>query len=92
MKEELKLWGYLEQWILCFKYEVKISLIGPIVCIIPNEVHLSDPENYDKFYSVSSRFYEGPNFYSASGINYATFATIPNDLHRVRRSALNPFF
>ena len=89
-KEELKLWGYLEQWISCFKYEVKISLIGPIVRITPGRVHLSDPENYDKIYNMTSRFYKDPNFYGAPGINYAAFATIPNDLYRVRRSTLNP--
>ena len=66
--------------------------MSPIVRITPDEVYLSDPENYDKIYSMRSRFYRDPNFYDAFGINYATFATIPKDLHCIRRSALNPFF
>ncbi|OCL12665.1 hypothetical protein AOQ84DRAFT_418860, partial [Glonium stellatum] len=58
---------------------------GPIVRITPNEVHLSDPENYDKIYNMSTHFYKDPNFYDALGLGYATFSTIPNDLHRARR-------
>ncbi|KAI9802539.1 MAG: hypothetical protein M1833_001611 [Piccolia ochrophora] len=46
---------------------------GPAVRIGPNEVHLSDPDNYEKIYN--------------SGTN-----TVSNEVHRVRRGALNPLF
>lgn len=60
--------------------------------INPDEIHLSDPENYDKIYSHSSKFYKAPYFYAALGSFSATFATVSNEEHRVRRAALNPFF
>ncbi|KAM5379513.1 hypothetical protein ACJZ2D_004021 [Fusarium nematophilum] len=65
---------------------------GPIVRITPDEVHLSDPKHYDTIYGVKSDFYKDPRFYGAIGIDSSTFATVPNDLHRLRRAALNPFF
>nr|WNS47923.1 CapH [Capnodium sp. TTI-000886] len=68
------------------------TIYGPIIRISPNEVHLNDPDNYDKIYSNSSRFYKDPGFYAMYGMEDAMFCTIPNDLHRKRRAPLNPFF
>lgn len=67
-------------------------MIGPIVRITPDEVHLTNPKYYDVVYGVKSDFYKDPRFYGALGIDTATFATVSNDLHRRRRAALNPFF
>ncbi|CZR59395.1 uncharacterized protein PAC_09287 [Phialocephala subalpina] len=64
---------------------------GPIVRITPDEVSLSDPSNYDLIYFVGSK-YPKSTFYSSFSAGYSTFATQPHDLHRIRRSALNPFF
>ena len=60
--------------------------------ITPDEIHLSDPENYEKIYHVGSRFGRDPSFYGSFGIDAATFSTSNPDAHRLRRAALNPFF
>lgn len=65
---------------------------GPVVRIKPNEVHLSDPDNYDKIYNVGSRYTKDMPFYRAFGTDASVFSTTSNDLHRIRRAALNPLF
>lgn len=61
--------------------------------ISPNEVHLSDAENYEKIYFIGSKApSKAAYFYSAFGLKTAGFGTISNELHRVRRGALNPLF
>lgn len=65
--------------------------VGPIVRIAPNEIHLADPDNYDKIYSVSSKFYKDPAFYETLGVD-VMFSTISNDEHRWRRAPLSHFF
>jgi cytochrome P450 len=62
------------------------------VRISPNDIHLSDPENYEKIYHVGSKFWKSPNFYGSLGLKTAAVTTIPNDLHRVRRAAISPLF
>ncbi|KAF4468952.1 benzoate 4-monooxygenase cytochrome P450 [Fusarium albosuccineum] len=68
------------------------SVYGPIVRITPDEVHLSNPKNYDIIYGLKSDFYKDPRFYGALGIDSATFSTFSNELHRRRRALMNPFF
>jgi cytochrome P450 len=65
---------------------------GPVVRITPNEIHLSDPENYDKIYYVGSKYSKSPNLYNALCIPLSTFGTTANEIHRIRRAALNPMF
>lgn len=65
---------------------------GPIVRITPNEVSLSDPENYETIYYVGSKYAKDPRFYDAFGMEYASFTSCPNELHRLRRGPLNKFF
>ncbi len=60
--------------------------------IAPNEVHLDDPDNYDKIYTVGTKFYKARSFYGALGDQTGMFSTASNELHRRRRSPLNPFF
>lgn len=67
-------------------------LLGPVVRITPDEVHLSDPDNYEVIYSVGTKYAKSPQFYDGFGIGYSTFSTGPNDVHRVRRGRLDPFF
>lgn len=65
---------------------------GPVVRITPDEIHLSDPENYEKIYYVGSKFWKDPLYYDALGLFYSTHGALTNDVHSVRRAALNPFF
>lgn len=65
---------------------------GPIVRISPNDVHLSDPENYEKIYFIGSKFWKSPNFYGPFGLKTAAVTTLRNEVHRVRRAAINPLF
>ncbi|KAI2981999.1 hypothetical protein CBS147344_9070 [Aspergillus niger] len=65
---------------------------GPVVRITPDEIHLSDPENCEKIYYIGSRYGKDPQFYGAFGTHKATFTAPSPDVHRVKRSALNPFF
>jgi cytochrome P450 len=65
---------------------------GPVVRITPNEVHLSDPENYEMIYRVGTKYWKDPGFYGAFGLDTTGFGAISNELHRVRRAVLNPCF
>jgi cytochrome P450 len=61
------------------------------VRIAPNEVHLADPDDYDKIFNVGSKFYKDPQFYATMGPDIM-FTTVSNDLHRIRRAPLERFF
>ena len=63
-----------------------------MIRISPNEIHLSDPENYDKIYRIGTKFSKDPIFYGAFGYGTAAFPTPSNEIHRMRRAALNPLF
>ena len=69
-----------------------LTAAGPVIRIAPNEVLLTDPDNYDKIYSMNSKFSKDPSFYHLSGANTALFAITSNDDHRRHRTILNPFF
>lgn len=68
------------------------KVYGPVVRIAPNEVHLSDPLNYDKIYSVGGKFYKDGVFYSGTGDEHSAFACVSNEDHRRRRAPMEPFF
>ena len=63
-----------------------------MIRISPNDIHLSDPENYDKIYYVGSKFWKSPNFYGPFGLKTAAVTTLRNEVHRVRRAAISPLF
>ncbi|KAB8289893.1 hypothetical protein EYC80_010524 [Monilinia laxa] len=66
---------------------------GPIIRINPYELHIDDLEYYDELYAGSMRKREKyPWFASCGGSPGSAFETIGHDLHRLRRSAVNPFF
>ena len=64
---------------------------GPIVRINPVELHIETPDFYEKLYGGNRRD-KWDWIVQQFGIPEATFSTVSADLHRLRRSALNPFF
>jgi len=65
---------------------------GSIVRITPDEVHLADAENYDKINYVGTKYWKSPNYYNALCVPNATFGTHSNEIHKIRRGAMNPMF
>ncbi|KAK0728747.1 hypothetical protein B0T26DRAFT_849369, partial [Lasiosphaeria miniovina] len=54
----------------------------PIVRTNPYELHIRDPDFYDELYASNQRL---------DKYRYG-FSTVPHELHRLRRGAINPFF
>lgn len=68
-------------------------ITGPIVRINPEELHIDDPSFYDQIYVGPSRRTNKWHWSAKMfGTTNATVGTTDHDLHRMRRSALNPFF
>ena len=65
---------------------------GSIVRINPDEVHLANAAQYDEIYYMGTKFSKAPIFYNALCVPSSTFGTPPNDIHKIRRGALNPMF
>ncbi|KAL3459125.1 putative benzoate 4-monooxygenase cytochrome P450 [Aspergillus heterothallicus] len=66
---------------------------GPIVRITPDEVHIKDPDFIAKLYSRSNgRADKPPRAAETFGPFPAAISTASHAHHRLRRSALNPFF
>ena len=66
---------------------------GPIIRISPAELHIRDSDYYEEIYAPSSKRrdkYQG--WVNNSGAPTSGFSTVPHNLHRLRRSAVNPFF
>lgn len=65
---------------------------GPIVRINPYELHIIDPDFYNELY-VSNKDLDKYRWWTnLAGADGSSFSTVPHDLHRLRRGALNPFF
>ncbi|KAI4206164.1 MAG: hypothetical protein LQ348_001050 [Seirophora lacunosa] len=67
---------------------------GPIVRINPCEIHINDPQAYQRIYVEASQRRSDRWSFPVNGVNLPGILglTIDHDLHRMRRSALNPFF
>lgn len=81
------------------KYTFKIIELhkqyGPILRISPWEIHVSDPDFYDVIYASSASNLKRDKyewFSKSFGQDKSAFGTHDHDLHKLRRSALNPFF
>ena len=65
---------------------------GPIVRINPHELSINDPDYYDYLYGHTLKLDKYPWVTKQFGVSRSTQGTVPHDLHRLRRSALSPFF
>ena len=65
---------------------------GPIVRITPDELHIRDSDFYDSLYVKEGRGDKYEWMSGRFGNEHSIFTTAPDSLHRIRRSALNPFF
>ncbi|MAD85597.1 MAG: hypothetical protein CL912_21765 [Deltaproteobacteria bacterium] len=66
---------------------------GPIVRISPYELHVNDPDFYEELYAGGGRKRNKYAwFVRLFGMTDGSLATIDHDHHRLRRSAISPFF
>jgi hypothetical protein len=65
---------------------------GPCVRINPHEIHIIDPEFFDELYVHAKKLDKYKWWTNLAGADGSSFSTIPHELHRLRRGALNPFF
>ncbi|KFY46117.1 hypothetical protein V495_02642 [Pseudogymnoascus sp. VKM F-4514 (FW-929)] len=66
---------------------------GPIIRINPHELHVSQPDFYEKLYSGPGKRRHRWGWYTAQfGLPESMFGTTDHDSHRIRRAAVNPFF
>ncbi|KAL7652954.1 hypothetical protein ACMYSQ_007697 [Aspergillus niger] len=77
-----------------FKIKDMHKRYGPIVRINPEELHIETSTFYDELYAPGGKKKRNlnPQFEHQFGAPNSTFATVDHDLHRMRRSALSPFF
>ena len=68
------------------------NLLGPIIRINPTELHINDPDYYDTLYNREGKWEKNPFYVNSFGNLLSGFGTVDHDLHRLRRSAINPFF
>ncbi|KAK0729760.1 cytochrome P450 [Lasiosphaeris hirsuta] len=66
---------------------------GPIIRINPSEVHIGDPDFFPQLYPASNKRRDRWRFFTKQfGADGSGVGTIDHDLHKLRRSAINPFF
>ncbi|KAI9706760.1 MAG: hypothetical protein M1820_004730 [Bogoriella megaspora] len=66
---------------------------GPIVRINPDELHINDPSFIDTVYAGGSKKRDKfPYFALSLGTAGSVFGTITHEHHRLRRSAISPYF
>lgn len=71
-----------------------MEIVGPIVRILPDEVHINDATFLDTFFSSRSsiKMNKYDYYQHQFGMPESTFNTIDASLHKLRRSALSLFF
>lgn len=70
----------------------KFCHLGPVIRITPDEIHLSDPDNYEILHCVGTKYAKPLSFYDSLGVHFSSFGAGRNDVHRSRRRLLDPFF
>ncbi|CAI0647710.1 unnamed protein product [Colletotrichum noveboracense] len=85
-------WDVVKRGTFIWRIEDMHKKYGPIVRINPYELHIIDPEFYDELYSSNRKSDKYRWWTNLAGADGSSFSTVPHDLHRRRRGALNPFF
>ena len=65
---------------------------GPIVRIAPHEVHILDPDFFDKIYNVTNKLSKDTWYYRFLDSPQGALSTESAEHHRIRRKGLNRFF
>ncbi|TGO41072.1 hypothetical protein BHYA_0027g00500 [Botrytis hyacinthi] len=65
---------------------------GPIIRIGPNEIHVNDPDYYNTLFSYNGVRNKDPFYTAQFNTPDTEFGAEDHYIHRMRRSALNPFF
>ncbi|KAK7515740.1 putative cytochrome P450 [Phyllosticta citriasiana] len=88
---------FYHDFVTPYRFSFKIKELheqyGPIIRISPTELHVSDPSFIDTLYSGGNK--KRDKYWMATqnlNLKESAFGTVPHDLHRVRRGALNRFF
>lgn len=79
------------------RYYIEIERLhrkyGPVVRITPDEVHIAtNSDDYEKIYHVGSKYAKSPNFYNALCAPHSSVCTASNEMHKIKRGAMNPIF
>ncbi|PMD41986.1 cytochrome P450 [Hyaloscypha variabilis F] len=74
-----------------FKIKELHEKYGPIIRISPNELHIDEPDYYEKLYSQHEPRDKSEYYLSQFKLPGSSFGTADYRHHRIRRGALNPF-
>ena len=76
-----------------FKIDKLHAKYGPVIRINPWELHVKDPDSYDKIYTGPGTKRDRWSWtLSGTGVEGSIFATLSHDLHRRRRQPMSTFF
>lgn len=71
---------------------IHMQMLGPIIRISPDELHINDAEFLDKLYNNEGKWNKHAWATDAFGVPKATVATVDHDWHKRRRAAISPYF
>lgn len=72
--------------------ELCLTNLGPIVRIVPDEIHIQDSDFYDTLYTKAGRVDKYDWMANRFNSDQSVFAAPSANVHMIRRKALNPFF
>ncbi|KAH8893094.1 cytochrome P450 [Thozetella sp. PMI_491] len=85
-------WDVIQPGLMMWRIQDMHRKYGPIVRINPYEVHIMDSDFFDELYVAGKKLDKYEWWVKLAGADGSSFATVTHEQHRVRRSALNPFF
>ncbi|KAK3389163.1 cytochrome P450 [Podospora didyma] len=85
-------WDVVKRGTFMWRIEEMHKKYGPIVRINPYEIHIMDPDFYHELYASNRALDKYRWWTNLAGADGSGFSTVPHSLHRLRRSAMDPFF